>query len=230
MALVRSVGKEIRRSDSLFASQRIAAHFIQQRYLYTEPPIPTNIDCAFLDLLELWRTGDNLGRLRDLRCLQRQAESLPGLRLVAADDGLVLYSRHGAGLDARQLVERDALPQGAARQSAELGHGVKIVATTVTSVAVPDDPDSDLVRVTAYSTVATRTDLNLAVQCVMEIRSTGEEPEACASRFQPLGQGIWPIARWETNRFYVDDFAITVPKGFGLKVTSVRFAAVPLGN
>jgi hypothetical protein len=57
------------------------------------------------------------------------------------------------------------------------------------------------------------------------------EPEIYASRFKPLGQAIWPIARWETNKVYQDDFLIPLPVGMsGNKVVDVRLEALLVLN
>ena len=228
LPLVRRIGQPVQQNGSLFATRRIAACFIQQRYLYTDPPIRADIDYVFLDLQDLWQTAVNSGWLGRLRELQRQAEAIPDLHLIAAEDGLLLYSRRGPALDARHLVERDGLPQGIQRQTVELGCGVRIEDLFFTQVPSPKDRDSDIVRATTYSTVLGHTNTDLAVRCIARINTGTREAESYASLFKPLGQGIWPIARWETNKFYTDDFLITLPKGLAANVTSVSFEAAPL--
>lgn len=227
LALVQRVGQEIKESDSVFATQRIAAHFIKQRYLYTDPHVPASIDYAFLDLQDLWRTV-NLDWLRHLRDLQRQVEGIPGLHLVTAEDGLLLYSRRGPELDTRHLVERDALPKTVPSRHIELGYGVKTEGFTIAPIPSPNDRGSDIVRVTTYSTVVTHTNTDLAVRCAVQIDGGTQGPDSYVSPFKPLGQGIWPIARWETNKFYRDDFLIPLPKGLTTRITRVSFEAAPV--
>jgi uncharacterized membrane protein len=232
LALARRVGREIRESDSLFATQRIAAHFIKQRFLctgpYTHDRITAENDYVLLDLQDLWLSAVDLSRLKRLRDLQRQAEAVPGLHLVAAEDGMLLYGRRDLALDAQHRVECDPLPPSLTRQPVQLGYGIRIESFTLGRVPSLDDPASDVVRVRTYSTLDSPTNTDLVVQCAVQIGEGAQESDSYASPFQPLGQGIWPIAQWETNRFYVDEFSITVPKGISSRIRRVAFEALPL--
>ena len=109
--LVRRFGEQIDPRGTLLATQRAAAHFITQRYLYLDPPVPDRIDYVLLDFRDFWRGGAGaIDWLQKHRDLQHKVEANPHLHLVDADDGLLLYSRHGSPLDRQKLVERDHLP------------------------------------------------------------------------------------------------------------------------
>ncbi len=81
----------------------------------------------------------------------------------------------------------------------------------------------DRVRLTTYSFVAASTNVDLAVRCDIHAGEDPQHLESYGSEFQPLGQGVWPIARWETNKFYVDDFIVVVPSGLANEISSVSF-------
>ena len=81
----------------------------------------------------------------------------------------------------------------------------------------------DHVRLTTYSSVATPTNIDLAVRCDLLAGVDPAHLESYASDFQPLGQCVWPIARWETNKFYVDDFIVVVPSGLSGEISSFNF-------
>ena len=83
-------------------------------------------------------------------------------------------------------------------------------------------------RVTAFSVIAAHTNVDLAVCCAVHVGSDPAKEETYVSEFQPLGQGIWPIARWETNKYYADDFIVTLPAGSADEISSVSFAAATL--
>jgi hypothetical protein len=225
--LVRHFGKQIDRNGSLFATQRVAAHFILQRYLYLDLP-PWNTDYAMLDLRDSWRAGTGvLDWLEKLRRLQREIEANPLLHLVAAEDGLLLYSRFGSPLPPEKLVERETLPPVTDCQI-DLGSGVRIIGFTQSPVPGATSNHTERVRVTTFSTIAAQTNVDLAVRCVVQ---TGVHPpttENFVSEFQPLGQGIWPISQWTTNRYYADDFIVTLPTGLAKEIDSVSFVAAPL--
>jgi uncharacterized membrane protein len=231
LEIVHRLGRDIRENDSLFATQRIAAHYVNQRAIYAETSLPGDLDFAFLDLQDMFQMEFSLRWFGTLRDLQRQVEALPGLHLVAAEDSLVLYSRRGTTLDAQRLVELDALPQQAARLAMDLGNGVRTEGFTVTAVPSRGKGASDAIRVTTFSTVLTHTNVDLAVRCMVRVDTGTSEPEIYASRFKPLGQAIWPIARWETNKVYQDDFLIPLPVGMsGNKVVDVRLEALLVLN
>jgi len=147
---------------------------------------------------------------------------------VAAEDGLLLYSRQGVPLDARKLVERDSLPATAKAANLKLGSGISLVGFTVSSLPRVARESLDRVRVTAFSTVAMPTNVDLAVRCDIRIGAGPEHFETYASEFQPLGQCVWPIARWETNKFYADDFVIAMPSGTAGEISSVCFEVLEL--
>ena len=121
--IVQRIAQRIDRQGSLFATQRIAAHFIAQKYLYVTPPLPPQIDCVLLDMRDSWRTTTTLTWLKNLRDVQRQAESLRNCTWWMRRT--VLSSTRGTGNPSmpRRLVERDALPPEAVHQSAESGKG-----------------------------------------------------------------------------------------------------------
>ena len=227
--LVHRFGEQIDPHGSLFATPRVAAHFIAQHYLDLSRPVPDEIDYALLDLRDSWRgAADNLTWLQGLRDTQREIEAHPQLHLVAAEDGLLLYSRRGVPLDPRRLVERDSLPDTAKRVNLNLGSGISLVGFTVSPLPRAAHENMDRVRVTAFSTAALSTDADLAVRCDLH---TGRDPEhfdSYASEFQPLGQCVWPTVRWETNKFYADDFIIAMPSGVAGEISSVSFEVLPL--
>jgi uncharacterized membrane protein len=222
--LVRRFRARIDPQASLFATQRIAAHFVTQRYLYLDPPIPEQIENALLDLRDSWRgAADNLNWLQRLRGIQREVEANPKLHLVAVEDGLLLYSRQGIPLDPHKLVEHDRLPDAVKRVNVKLGSGISLVGFTVSPL--PRAESLDRVRVTTFSTVAIPTNTDLAVRC-----SVHAGPDSYASEFQPLGQCVWPTRHWETNKFYADDFLIDLPSGVAVEISSVSFAVLVLAT
>ncbi|HTS18203.1 MAG TPA: DUF2079 domain-containing protein [Verrucomicrobiae bacterium] len=226
--LVERVRPLINPRDSLFATQRVAAHFVTQRYLYLEMPAPDAIDSALIDLRDSWRrkadTPQWLGKLQDL---QYAAETNPHLHLVSAEDGLLLYSRSGQPLDARALVERPSLPAGVNRLQLDLGAGIRAAGFTVEQMPPITIVPMDRVRVTGYFTASARTNTDLAARCIVAIEGPGGA-DSYQGEFQPLGQGIWPVSRWETNRFYEDSFVILLPTGLGRDISSVTFTSTPL--
>jgi hypothetical protein len=146
---------------------------------------------------------------------------VPGLHLVGVEDGIVFYAREGKPLDAQRLVERDALPPNCVGNDIPLLAGVHIAGY----VAVADDAGTPRVRVTTYSCVAAPTNVDVAVRCVVNV---GNRKESYASDFQPLGQFIWPVSRWNTNKLYVDDFVVKLPADLIREITSVSFEAAVL--
>ena len=223
IALVRQFGERIDRRGTLFATQRLAAHFANQRYLYLYPPVPPQTDYALLDLRDSWRGSlATLEWLERTRRFQRAVEANPDLHLVDARDGLLLYSRTGQPLDAQALVEREALPDAVTPADFDLG-AVRIVGLSVAPVAEPSPDDFDRVMVTTFSTVMTPTNVDVAAMCVVRFGD-----DAFTSEFQPLGQGIWSITRWKPNKFYVDEFIVPAPPGYALDMTSIGFHAVTL--
>ena len=227
--LVRQYRAQIDPRGALFTTQRVGAHFTTQRYLYLDRPVSDKIDYALLDLRDSWRgAADNLGWLQGLRSSQREVEAKPQLHLIAAEDGLLLYSRQGVPLDRHKLVERDRLPDTAKRVNLQLDSGISLVGFTVSPLPRAAGVSLDRVRVTTFSTVTMPTNVDLAVRC--DVRAGGDpgHPDNYASEFQPLGQGIWPIARWETNKLYTDDFIITMPSGVAGEISSVSFEVLAL--
>jgi hypothetical protein len=229
LGLVSRFGEQIDPHGSLFATQRVAAHFITQHHLYTDRPVPGEIDYALLDLRDSWRGAtDSLTWLQGLRSTQREVEANPHLHLVAADDGLLLYARHGAALDAKKLVERDELPASAVPSPIDLGSGVRVVGITLAPLPRAVDDGTDRIGVTAFFAIARQTNVDLAVRCVAHLGKDLTNGDSFASEFQPLGQGVWPIARWQTNRYYADTFVVTVPAGMEGQPLNFSFPAVPL--
>jgi uncharacterized membrane protein len=227
--LVQRMGRQIDRGSSLFATQRVAAHFITQKYLYVDPPLPSFIDYVLLDLRDSWMETPDVSWLRGLCALQRQVAARPDLHLVDAEDGLLLYARHGVPLDPRTLVERDALPSDAMRTELNPAPGVKIVGFKVDPMPPPEgNTRLDLVRVTIFSAVTTLTNTDLAVRCILQSRTIGADTDSFVSMPQPLGQGIWPIARWLPGKVYTDNFLISVPAGMGKNQFSIDIVALQL--
>jgi len=228
LALVHQFARQIDRRGTLFATQRAAAHFVTQRYLYLDPPVPAGTDYALLDLRDSWRgLTENLDWLWRLRQIQHEVEAIPGLRLAGATDGLLYYSRYSPPLDARSLVERNALPPTAVPAGFDYG-SLRILGFTLTPLSRQESGRTDHLRVTTFSTVRTPTNLDVAVRCIVRLSNGPANADAYVSDFQPLGQGIWPIARWETNKVYVDDFVVPLPAGLLRETSSVGFQAVAL--
>ena len=228
LALLQQVGKKVDPGHSLFATQRAAAHFVTQRYLYLDPPIPQKIDDVLLDLHDSWRGAtDSIDWLQRLRGIQREAEANPQLHLATAEDGIVLYSRHGIPIAARTLVEHDELPGKARQVNFALGAGVRIVGFTLSPLTRAGLETFDRVRVTSLSTIAMPTNVDLAVRCSLQIGDKNRG-DSYTSEFQPLGQSVWPVARWETNKYYADDFIILMPAGVTHEISGVSFVVLPI--
>ena len=229
--LVNRFRKQIDPRDSLFATQRVAAHFVTQRYLYLTPRIPGRIDTALLDMHDSWRgvTG-NLQWLRSLRSIQREVEANTNLHLVAADDGLLLYSRHGAPLDPRTFVERDNLPAAVARPRFDLASGVSIVGFTAEPMPPTDGTKTERVRVIAFFTVAAPTNADLVARCIAHVGTLPENMNDYGTDFQLLGQCVWPTERWETNKYYADVFIIALPEGMSGAIAAFSFDARDLSR
>jgi uncharacterized membrane protein len=231
LGLVRRFGAQIDSHGSLFATQRVAAHFITQHHLYTDLPVPEEIDYALLDLRDSWRGAvSNLNWLQYLRGIQREVETNPHLHLVAAEDGLLLYSRQGVPLDPHKLVECDSLPDTARVMNENMGYGIRLVGVTVSPMPRIARENLEAVRVTAYSTLATPTDIDLAMRCFVNAGEDAKHLETYASDFQPLGQCVWPPARWVTNNLYADDFIIVLPLGVAKQVSGVAFKVRAIGT
>jgi hypothetical protein len=229
LGLVRRFGAQIDSHGSLFATQRVAAHFITQHHLYTDRPVPEEIDYALLDLRDSWRGAtDNLTWLQGLRATQREVEANPHLHLAAVDDGLLLYARRGAALDPQKLVERDALPIATLPSPVDLGSGVHVVGITQAAMPGLADARLDRVDVTAFFTVVQQTNVDLAVRCVAYLGNDSTKGESFASAFQPLGQGVWPVAQWQTNRYYTETFIVMVPVGVEGQISAYSFSAIPI--
>ena len=226
--ILQRIAQRIDRQASLFATQRAAAHFITQKYLYVTPPLPSPIDCVLLDMRDSWRTTTTLTWLKNLRDIQRQAESQPQLHLVDAEDGIVLYSRHGESIDARRLVERDALPPEVVRQSTELGKGVTFEGYTAAAVTSAGANPHDQIHITIFCSVAVPVDVNLAVRCRVQLAARNAYTRQFGSQFQPLGQSVWPVKHSVPGKFYADDFIIDVPAGVAAAGFSISFECQPL--
>jgi uncharacterized membrane protein len=220
--IVQRMAQRIDRQGSLFATQRVAAHFITQKYLYVSPPLPSQIDCVLLDMRDSWRTATTLTWLKNLRDVQRQAESLPQLHLVDVQDGVLLYSRLGEPVDPRRLVERDALPPEAVHQPADLGKGVTFDGYTATAVTSDGASPHDQILITMFSSVAAPVDVDLAVRCHVRSQARNRNTQF-GSQFQSLGQCVWPVKRWVPGKFYADDFVIDVPAGLAAAGLSISF-------
>ena len=227
--IVQQMGRCIDRGGSLLATQRVAAHFITQRHLYVDSPVPSSIDYALLDLRDSWRETPGVHWLQGLRSLQRQVEARPDLRLVDAEDGLLLYARHGVPINPRTRVERDTLPWDMIHTEWDLAHGAEIVGFRTDRMPTPEsNKRMGLMRVTIFSSVTGQTDVDLAVRCILHYGMIGSDTDSFVSELQPLGQGIWPVARWLPGRFYADDFLVRVPAKLTNQPFTITFASAVL--
>jgi len=206
----------------------LPAHFITQKYLYTNLPIPLSIDYVLLDLRDSWQEQADVRWLYELRNVQRQVEARPNLHLVDVEDGLLLYARQGTPLDARAVVEYGVLPAGTARQNLSLGYGIRVAAISILPKPGAGRTPTCPIRLTTFSTVDARTNVDISARCILQFGGKGTEIEHYASKFQPLGQGIWPIERWETGRFYADDFLISVPAELSNQSFTITFNTAAL--
>jgi hypothetical protein len=129
--------------------------------LYVDPPVPTGIDYVLLDMRNAWNVS-GISWFRKLRNIQRQAESIPNLHLVKAEDGVrALLARGEITRRTQSLVERDLPPETVLHAPVDLGRGVTI-AGYVTEVGAAEQPRSTVdVHVTIFSSVrsARATDL-----------------------------------------------------------------------
>jgi uncharacterized membrane protein len=229
LELVQRMAHRIAARGSVFATQRAAAHLITQRYLYVDPPLPPQLDGALLDLRNSWWALPEERALRRLRAWQRDLDRRTNLHLLAAEDGLLLYGRDGVPLDRRGVVERTELPADLNRQELPLGHGIKMVGWTIgQDRSQPAEPGFEIVRVTVFTSLEAEVNADVAARCVLEFQFSPAESAPYASKLQPLGQGIWPVSRWSTGRFYADEFLIPVPAELATQPVAVRFAAVSL--
>ena len=111
----------------------------------------------------------------------------------------------------------------------DLGNGVNVVGFTLEPLdPVPSFP-MDRVRVTGFFTVSAPTNTDLAVRCIASVNDLGNV-DNYASEFQPLGQCVWPVSKWETNKFYAENFVIFLPAGLARSISSVSFTSMPLAR
>ncbi len=224
LALLEKFKEDIDPNASLYATRRAAAHFITQKYLYVDVALTDSVDYVLLDLRDSW--GGliiDLDWLARMRVTQRRTESRPEMHLVRAEDGIILYARHGTPLDARSIVERDSVPPEVSQRPIDLGGGVRIVGSAVTLGPSGQDDGMKRVTVTTYTTVSSPTNVDLAVQGFLHVRDASVEGETYVSDIQPLGQGIWPIDRWTPGKFYTDEFSMLVPEETSLEHISFTF-------
>lgn len=227
LELARRVRSQIDSQGSLFATQRVAAHFVTQRYLYLDLPVPRQIDYALIDMRDSWRgVNDDMQWLQRHRIIQRQVEANPNLHLVFADDGLLLYSRHGTPLDAQKLVERDSLPATVVPATFDLGGGVNLAGLVAEPMPTTDGTRTDHLRVTAFFTAAAHTNFDFAVRCIAHVGSDPEKTDDYATQFQLLGQSIWPMERWKTNKYYAEVFLLTLPTGTSREISAFSFSSL----
>jgi uncharacterized membrane protein len=224
LALVERLGARIDPHGTPVATERLAAHFVTQRYLYILPKLPAQTDYVFMDFRDNWRRAVDAGRLRELRAFQRRVEAQPALKLLAVEDGLALYGRGGNRLDAPRLVECDSLPPDALNETLPLGHGVVLAGYTVTALPPAVGLRGHRLRVRTFGTVSQHVDVDLAVRAVLTFGSD-QSKVVVASPLQLLGQCIWPTYRWEPGRFYMDDFTVDVPESLSGQSYTVGFAA-----
>jgi len=223
LAVVQRIGARIDPEKTLVATERVAAHFVTQRYLYIEPTLPPRADYVLMDFRDGWRTAVGADRLRELGTFQRRVESQAGLNLLAVDDGLVLYGRDGTPLNVSSVVEHDSLPTNAVNEVLALGHGVSIAGYAITALPPANKEPGQRFRITTFGTVVQRTDVDLAVRVVLTFGS-GPSQAVLVSPLQPLGQCVWPTHRWEPGKFYADEFTIDVPADTSGQSYTVGFA------
>jgi len=223
LAVVQRLGAHIDPNGTLVATERVAAQFVTQRYLYIMPALPPQTDYVLVDFRDNWRTPVDTGRLRELRAFQRQVETRPALNLLAVEDGLLLYGRNGDRVDIPKLLERSSLPADAVNEMLSLGQGVFFSGYTVTVLPPSAGGQGQRLRVTTFGTVAQPVGVDLAVRAVLTFE-IGPSIEIIASPLQPLGQCVWPTDRWEPGKFYVDEFTIDVPAGLSGQSYTVGFA------
>ena len=229
LELVQRIGRDIDPHGSLFATQRAAPHFITQKYLYVDPPLPPGIDYVLLDMRHPWKLA-GISWFRKLRDIQQQAESDSDLHLTEAKDGVILYSREGKSIDARSLVERDNLPPGVVLQYVDLGGGVFVVGYVAEVVPSAQPGQPDRISVTTFSSVQAPVERDLAVRCVLRVKIGGTYVRDVGSDFQLLGQCIWPIPRWVPGKFYVDNFMVDFPPALVGRDYFVKFDVLPLAR
>ncbi len=229
LGVVRQVARDVDLNGSLFATQRVAAHFVRQKYLYVEPPLPPSIDYVLLDLRDSWRVVGGMDWLERIRVLQRQAENNPDLHLVRAEDGIVLYARRGPPLDAQALVERDSLPSNAIRQRTSLGDSVRIEGFTIGIAPSGKKDGMDVATIRTFATVDTPTHTDRAAKCLIRFGAADADAESFGSDIQPLGQSVWPTVRWSPGKFHEDSFIIPFPEDVRTDKVSVTFegAGIP---
>ena len=85
----------------------------------------------------------------------------------------------------------------------------------------------DRVQITGFFTASTPTNIDLAVRCLVSLNEPGYE-DTYTTDFQPLGQCVWPVSKWETNKFYAENFVVAVPGGLARSISSVNFSAMKL--
>ena len=214
-ALVRRMKARIDPEAALVATQRAGAHFLTQRMLHIAADrVPSGVDHVLLDLRERWHPHLTAqGEVKALWELQRRVEGHPGLRLIDASDGLLLYSTRGAALDARAVVETAAPPPGLTPLDAEIGHGVRIVGFRLGCERLPRRGRIETATVQVCSRAERRPGADLALALVLRFNAGTPREESFVSGTQPLGQGIWPTYRWEPGRFYLDEFRVPLPGG-----------------
>lgn len=227
LALVRHWGEQIEPQATLVATERVAAHFVKQKYLYIAPELPPHADYAYLDFRDGWRTPIGVEKLRELRAFQQRVEKETTLNVLAVEDGLVLYGHGHHIVDVRKTVELNSLPPGVGEDMLPLGYDVSFAGSTVADVEPASGEEGQRLRVTTFGTVAQRVKVDLAARCVLTF-GTGETQEAFTSSWQPLGQCVWPTYRWEPGKFYVDEFIMDLPAGLSGQSYTVGFAVEQL--
>jgi hypothetical protein len=119
------------------------------------------------------------------------------------------------------------LPPLVIRQRLELGGGISVVGFTMEPIAPVTSIAMDRVRVTGFFTASAHTNVDIAVRCVVSLSDLGYV-DNYGTDFQPLGQCVWPVSKWETNKFYAESFVVSLPSGLAGRISSVNFTSMPL--
>jgi uncharacterized membrane protein len=222
LALVRHWGEQIDPQATLVATERVAAHFVTQKYLYIAPELPPHADYAYLDFRDGWRMSIDAEKLGELRAFQQRVERETTLNVLAVEDGLVLYGHGDHIVDVRKTVELFSLPPGVGEDRLPLGYDVSFAGSTFAKAEPASGQEGQRLRVTTFGIVARPVTVDLAARCVLTF-GTGETQEVFVSSLQPLGQCVWPTYRWEPGKFYADEFIVDLPAGLSGQSYTVGF-------
>jgi hypothetical protein len=213
LALLREFGERIKPSGRLVASNRAAAHFLTQTYLHLFPyTANAPLDYALLDLRERWSSLASLTEFLQLRQYQESLESQAELKLVAAQDGLLLYARDGTPLDRQATTLFHGQP--AWRPLGQpLGDGVFCLGYDRPELVPVPRYDTAYIRVRAYFAVSAPTTSQVVARSLVTLDPGSPQAAQFVSLHRRLGQDIWPTNRWQPGEIYYEDFMHQVPQG-----------------